>query len=193
MKPNAQCNLPFDCQPLNFFANFEVNHQYIESDKLLHLHTYLTTPGFIYRKKTNAKANFFLWSLSLSSLPMWALNWILYEPVWKRCRFRYNINEPLRSIYIDRKRFLYLSILTLNWFLYEPVWNRCRFRFRVSINEPWRPGVGIFPHCSHLITCLFMSIYRTCRLFEARAGNSRSMWNQSQPSVRSVLCPCLFG
>ena len=28
---------------------------------------------------------------------MRTLNWIIYEPIWKRCcfRFRYNINEPL--------------------------------------------------------------------------------------------------
>ena len=36
---------------------------------------------------------------------MWALNWILHEPIWKRChlffRFRTNINEPLRLMYIE--------------------------------------------------------------------------------------------
>ena len=29
-----------------------------------------------------------------SQCSMWALNWILYEPIWKRSRFRSNIKEP---------------------------------------------------------------------------------------------------
>ena len=30
----------------------------------------------------------------LCGCPMWTLNCILYEIIWKRCRFRTNINEP---------------------------------------------------------------------------------------------------
>ena len=37
----------------------------------------------------NAKAKFFL---GLYHCSMWTLNWILYEPVWKRCRFHFHAN-----------------------------------------------------------------------------------------------------
>ena len=40
-----------------------------------------------------AKTNIFLWSCHCS---MWTLNWILYEPICKRCRFRPTIKESLR-------------------------------------------------------------------------------------------------
>ena len=44
---------------------------------------------------TNAKANYFF---SLCCCSILTANWILYEPIWKWCRFRFqfrtNINEP---------------------------------------------------------------------------------------------------
>ena len=39
-----------------------------------------------------AKANFFF---DLCHCSISTLNWILYGPIWKRCRFRFNINKPL--------------------------------------------------------------------------------------------------
>ena len=43
----------------------------------------------LHWEKVNAKANFFLW---LCPWSMWTLNWILYESIWKRCRFRFPVN-----------------------------------------------------------------------------------------------------
>ena len=50
----------------------------------------------LHYAQVNPRANFFI-DLCLCS--MWALNWILYESIWKWCRFRFygDINEPLRK------------------------------------------------------------------------------------------------
>ena len=32
---------------------------------------------------------------------MRTLNWILYEPIWKQCYFRSNVNEPLTLNHLE--------------------------------------------------------------------------------------------
>ena len=46
---------------------------------------------WLHTAKTNAKFFF-----DLCGCSMWTVNRILYDPAWKRCRFRSSINEPLQ-------------------------------------------------------------------------------------------------
>ena len=69
---------------------------------------------FIYtERKPNAKAKFFLWSLSLLSVD---IKLVLYEPIWKRCHFRLhaNKNEPFNAEYPfdERKIDTIISMMT---------------------------------------------------------------------------------
>ena len=44
------------------------------------------------------------------------IKWILFEPMWKRCRFRCNISEPLcwmhnkHSVYVNLSRILQIAL-----------------------------------------------------------------------------------
>ena len=54
----------------------------------------------LHWEKANGKENFYF---DLCHCSMWTLNWILYEPIWKLCRFCTNIKRPLSFIYIRVK------------------------------------------------------------------------------------------
>ena len=89
-----------------------------------------STLGFINAADIYAKGSFTLAEsdfLKLCRFSMLIYNWILYEPIWKRRRFRFhfrfNINELLRFIYIERKRISLIFVATQceHWILYEPI------------------------------------------------------------------------
>ena len=52
---------------------------------------------------------------------MWTLNWILYEPIWKRCRFRFpsNINESFNEDYLPN----YVLFTNELGFKIKEIWN----------------------------------------------------------------------
>ena len=56
--------------------------------------TIISCKVHLHWTKANAKANFFF---DLCGCSMWTLNWVVYEPIWKRCRFSFHhsVNEPL--------------------------------------------------------------------------------------------------
>ena len=54
----------------------------------------------LYLAKAKARANFFF---DLCRCLMWTLNYILHEPIWKRCHFHCNICDSLRFIYTELK------------------------------------------------------------------------------------------
>ena len=62
-----------------------------------------------------AKANFFF---HLYRCPMWTLNLILYNPIWKRCRFHFHsdVSEP------QQLRFSWLNIQVLPNCLVGVIW-----------------------------------------------------------------------
>ena len=56
---------------------------------------------FIYTKQKWARKRIFF--IDLCCCSMWTINWILHEPIWKRClfHFRLNIKESLKQRFVQ--------------------------------------------------------------------------------------------
>ena len=101
-------------------------------------------------KFTISESDFFLCYLSLCS--MWRLNWILYEPIWKRRRFRFNINEPSKFFVLTKQRWrskrryrhwmrAATQMVHSNW--PAPVSVRKRFLTHLPVDLPLQLSVSI--------------------------------------------------
>ena len=92
---------------------------------------------FIKRSRRQRRIGFF----NLFRCSMWALNRILYEPIWKWCRF--NINEPL-TLFHSLVFWEFTSFLQLDCYRPQRSWGKVMF-LHVSVILFMRGGIPAYP------------------------------------------------
>ena len=94
---------------------------------------------------------------------MWTLNWIFYEPIWKQCYFRNNINEPLlrKCIVKIARTHSVISLsqsLPFRWKCTDPVHKMPQKFYRKS--REWSSLFGLVKAWTYLVTFPIKAIFR---------------------------------